>query len=139
MIENSVQTVKRGTTIAEETALALEEVEKQTAMIVSTIEKINEASKEQANALHQITQGIDQISAVVQTNSATSEESAAASQELSGQAATLQREISQFKLRKISEQKGIFDDEPVPKERKRKINLDLDDDDFDLSKTPPQE
>lgn len=137
LIENSVQTVKRGTTIAEETALALEEVEKQTAMIVSTIEKINEASKEQANALHQITQGIDQISAVVQTNSATSEESAAASQELSGQAATLQREISQFKLRKISEQKGIFDDEPVPKERKRKINLDLDDDDFDLSKTPP--
>ena len=68
LIENSVQTVKRGTTIAKETALALEEVEKQTTMIVSTIEKINEASKEQANALHQITQGIDQISAVVQTN-----------------------------------------------------------------------
>ena len=103
-------------------------------MIVDTIGKINEASNDQAVALRQITQGIDQISAVVQTNSATSEESAAASQELSGQAATLQQEVSQFKLRNVSAKRGIFDDEPDIQPRKRKINLD---DDFDIPMKPP--
>ena len=134
LIESSVESVKRGTGIAEETALALEEVGKQASMIVDTIGKINEASNDQAVALRQITQGIDQISAVVQTNSATSEESAAASQELSGQAATLQQEVSQFKLRNVSAKRGIFDDEPDIQPRKRKINLD---DDFDIPMKPP--
>ena len=43
--------------------------------------------------------GIDQISAVVQTNSATSEESAAASEELSGQASVMKNLLEQFKLK----------------------------------------
>lgn len=132
LIESSVESVKRGTGIAEETALALEEVGKQAGMIVDTIGKINEASNDQAVALRQITQGIDQISAVVQTNSATSEESAAASQELSGQAATLQQEVSQFKLRNVSAKRGIFDDEPDIQPRKIKL-----DDDFDMPMKPP--
>ena len=46
----------------------------------------------------QVTQGIDQVSSVVQTNSATAEESAAASEELSGQAQLLKKLISQFRL-----------------------------------------
>ena len=51
LIENSVLTVKRGTTIAEETALALEEVKKQTAMIVSTIEK-NKRGIQRSKLMH---------------------------------------------------------------------------------------
>ncbi|MBR3562145.1 MAG: methyl-accepting chemotaxis protein, partial [Oscillospiraceae bacterium] len=43
--------------------------------------------------------GIDQISSVVQTNSATAEESAAASEELSGQANLLKELIGRFTLR----------------------------------------
>lgn len=43
--------------------------------------------------------GIDQISSVVQTNSATAEESAAASQELSSQAEKLDGLVSKFRLR----------------------------------------
>lgn len=45
-----------------------------------------------------MTIGVDQISCVVQTNSATSEESAAASEELSGQANILDTLVGQFKL-----------------------------------------
>ena len=41
---------------------------------------------------------MDQISSVVQTNSATAEESAAASEELSGQANVLKGLISRFRL-----------------------------------------
>ena len=42
--------------------------------------------------------GIDQISSVVQTNSATSEESAAASEELSAQAETMNVLIGKFSV-----------------------------------------
>ena len=41
---------------------------------------------------------MDQISSVVQTNSATAEESAAASEELSGQANVLKELVSRFRL-----------------------------------------
>ena len=46
-----------------------------------------------------MTEGIDQISSVVQTNSATSEESAAASEELSSQASLMKELMAKFKLR----------------------------------------
>lgn len=46
-----------------------------------------------------MTQGVEQISGIVQNNSATAEESAAASEELSGQAQMLKGLVNQFKLR----------------------------------------
>ena len=62
-------------------------------------DKISEASKEAADSVAQVTVGIDQISNVVQTNSATAEQSAAASEELSGQAQMLDSLVSGFILR----------------------------------------
>ena len=44
----------------------------------------------------QLLAGIDQISEVVQTNSATSEQSAAASEELAGQASMLKEMVDEF-------------------------------------------
>ena len=64
-----------------------------------TVDRIADAAKEQAGAIEQVALGVDQISGVVQTNSATAEESAAASQELSGQAEMLKDLVSEFKLR----------------------------------------
>ena len=49
-------------------------------------------------AIQQTTTGVDQISSVVQTNSATAEESAAASEELSGQANMLKVLTDKFSL-----------------------------------------
>jgi methyl-accepting chemotaxis protein len=46
-----------------------------------------------------ITLGVNQISAVVQANSATSEESAATSEEKSAQAQTLKNTLSALKLK----------------------------------------
>ena len=66
------------------------------------ISKITNASNDQASAITQVTVGIDQISAVVQTNSATAEESAAASEELSGQAAMLKNLVGAFRLKEDS-------------------------------------
>ena len=58
-----------------------------------------EASRSQADMLGQIDQGIEQISTVVQSNSAASEETSAISEELSAQAIALREMVSAFKLR----------------------------------------
>ena len=63
------------------------------------MDKITTAAESQAEAISQVTTGMDQISSVVQTNSATSEESAAASEELSSQSQLLKSLVTRFKLR----------------------------------------
>ncbi len=100
LIQESINAVQAGTQIADNTAKYLNESEKVTRHAVSLIEKITEASEQQAFAATQISVGIDQIASVVQTNSATAEESAAASEELNAQAEMLHNLVSQFKLKK---------------------------------------
>jgi len=58
-----------------------------------------EASQEQVDMLKQIQARIDQISTVVQSNSASAEETSAISQELSAQAIGLEEMIDKFELR----------------------------------------
>lgn len=98
LIERSVNAVENGTKIADDTAKSLEEIVNKVAGVNGTIERIARASNDQAMAITQVTQGVDQISAVVQTNSATAEESAAASEELSGQASIMKELVDKFKL-----------------------------------------
>ncbi len=63
------------------------------------VNEIARTSKEQSNAVAQILIGVEQISSVIQSNSATAEESAAASEELSGQADLLKEHMRKFQLR----------------------------------------
>ncbi len=98
LIEGSIRKVETGTKIADQTASAL-------AGIVSSVEKAAElvaqiasASNEQATGISQVDRGIEQLSQVVQTNSATAQEAAAASEELSSQAVLLKTMVDQFKL-----------------------------------------
>jgi methyl-accepting chemotaxis protein len=97
LIENSISSVKDGTTIANQAAESLEAIIDSVQKTSSLIDEISKASSEQATSINQVTQGIDQISAVVQTNSATSEESAASSEELSSQANMLKSLVEKFK------------------------------------------
>lgn len=99
LIENSLKAVENGTHIADETAQSLLSVVEGTNEITKQINQIAGASEEQAKGAAQVQLGIDQISNVVQTNSATAEESAAASEELSGQAQILNQLVSKFKLK----------------------------------------
>ena len=98
LIEGSVKAVENGTRIATETAKELVEVVEGAQEIVTTINRIAEASKLQSEAVAQVTQGVDQISSVVQTNSATSEQSAAASEELASQSSILKELVDQFTI-----------------------------------------
>lgn len=99
LIENSIQRVSIGSAIANTTADALNEVNRQMENVDKTVIKIRQASEEQAAAAAEITKNIERVSAVVQKNSATAQESAAASEELSAQANMLKKETSQVKLR----------------------------------------
>lgn len=99
LIAGTVTAVEKGTTIANETAQSLMKVVESTQVAAGIVDKIAQAATEQSTSIGQVTQGVDQISSVVQTNSATAEESAAASEELSGQAQILKTLVSQFKLR----------------------------------------
>jgi methyl-accepting chemotaxis protein len=98
LIEGSAEKVKRGTSIANETALGLAEIVTGIEQAAGLIEGIAKASSEQASGIAMINKGIDQVSLVVQTNSATAEQSAAASEELSGQSEILKEMVSRFRV-----------------------------------------
>ncbi len=98
LIEDSIRAVENGTSIANETSQVLSEVLEGVTQTVERIHEISNASGEQAEALSATLQGVEQISAVVQTNSATAEESSAASEELSGQAGMLKQLSGKFNL-----------------------------------------
>lgn len=98
LIQKSILAVEDGNTLAIETARALDEAVEDAARVVAAMGEITKASAEQAESVAQVTRGLDQISAVVQTNSATAEQSAAASEELSGQAVMLKSLVSKFKI-----------------------------------------
>lgn len=99
LIENAVNSVGKGTKIAEDTSDSLNKVVTSSNAVMEIAGNISVATQRQADSITQVTTGIDQISSVVQTNSATAEESAAASEELSGQAQMLKNLISRFNLR----------------------------------------
>jgi len=101
LIEGSIKKVETGTKIAKETADALGKIVTQISTTAQLVDGIANASNELATILAQINQGINQVSQVVQTNSATSEESAAASEELSSQSSYLKETISKFKIRGV--------------------------------------
>ena len=101
LIENSLKAVENGTQIADDTAQSLLEAVNDVNEMTGIIGQISEASTDQAHSISQIMMGIDQISNVVQTNSATAEESAAASEELSSQSQLMKGLVERFQLKDL--------------------------------------
>lgn len=98
LIEQSLAAVQYGTNLAEETAASLVRIVDGTDEMISKVNQIADASKKQAAATEMVSISIDQISDIVQTNSATAEEAAAASEELYGESQLLKNRVSRFKL-----------------------------------------
>ena len=99
LIENSIAAVHNGSQIVDNTALSLQRIVDTTNQTIELIDEIAKETNAQSSSILQVSLGIEQISQVVQTNSATSEESAAASEELSGQAQMLKLLIDKFNLK----------------------------------------
>ncbi len=103
LIEGTVATVGRGSALVQDASRSLEETAQYAGGVMDSVQEIARASVEQANAVAQVTQGLEQISGVIQTNSATAEESAASSEELSGQAGIMKSMVARFKIAGMEE------------------------------------
>jgi methyl-accepting chemotaxis protein len=98
-IDESISRATEGMKAAQGTATSLNTIVSDVRDVSEIISQIALLSEEQAVAISQIVIGLNEISSVVQTNSATSQECAAASQELNSQAQMLMQQVSFFKTR----------------------------------------
>ena len=99
LIAASAATVERGAQLTGQTAQALQQTGVNAQKVNEGFGSIEQASAEQATAIEQIKEGLNQVSSVIQTNAATAEENSATSEEMSAQAATLRGEVQRFQLR----------------------------------------
>ncbi|MEI3348097.1 MAG: methyl-accepting chemotaxis protein [Dysosmobacter sp.] len=110
LIESSMSAVERGGELAEDVDANMQKTVECAGAAIEYMDKLAENTISEAEAIAQLTTGVDQISAVVQTNSATSEESAAASEELSSQAVMMKQMVQNFHLRSFSGMSGTDTD-----------------------------
>lgn len=99
-IEHSVQAAERGKLIVEKVSDSLQKTFDLIRNSNEAIGEITEAVRIEATAISQATEGLGQISAVVQNNSTSSQESAAVSSELFEQVRLLQNQTEQFQILK---------------------------------------
>ena len=99
LIDNSVQATGRGSRIVEDVSATLKKTLELVIQSNTAIGEIAQAVEGEAESIAQVTEGIGQISAVVQTNSASSQESAAVSADLFEEVHKLEAETRRFKLR----------------------------------------
>lgn len=98
LITATIDAVDKGTGIAQATAETMKDVIELSNRTNEYIGGISTASELQAESIKQVKLGIEQISTVVQQNSATAEESAASCTDLNGIAEKLRSQISRLKV-----------------------------------------
>lgn len=99
LIEGALNEIEEGNQVAQKAADSMEAVVQGINDISDTSKMLSENSNQQIAALREAEKGIEQISEVVQSNSAASEECSATSEELSAQAEAMNEMTAQFVLR----------------------------------------
>lgn len=99
LIEGAINEIEEGNQVAQKAADSMETVVQGINDISDTSKMLSENSNQQIAALREAEKGIEQISEVVQSNSAASEECSATSEELSAQAEAMNEMTAQFVLR----------------------------------------
>ena len=99
LIGNSVRAAEKGNQIVERVSETLQKTLELVQESNDAISVITDAVHAEAIAISQVTEGLGQISAVVETNTASSEESATVSTELFEQVRVLQEQTNRFQLK----------------------------------------
>lgn len=99
LISKSLSQIDRGNVIVKNTMDTIAEVLENMRSLAENADDSAAESRSQADMLGQVELGIEQISTVVQSNSAASEETSAISEELSAQVISLKEMVSAFTLR----------------------------------------
>lgn len=102
LISKTLQEIETGNQIADNTSKSFESVIGEMKEFAVVAKDTSESSNEQYVNLRQVKDGMDQISGVVQSNSAAAEETSATSEELAAQSDTLKALISHFRLKEIN-------------------------------------
>jgi methyl-accepting chemotaxis protein len=98
LIKQGIENVKIGNKIAEDAATGMAQIEGIAAENEKRMSKLSEASIGQSVAIGEISSSINQISQIVQANSALAEESASASHELSAQSKLLDSLVDSYTI-----------------------------------------
>ena len=98
LISKTVQEIEKGNAVTETVFQSFDRVIASMNTFADVAHQINETAVNQASALEQVNQGIDQLSAAVQNTASSSEESAAISEQLSAKAEELDTLVRKFKL-----------------------------------------
>ena len=98
LITRSTQDVKSGTESTGDAISAMQVISECVQSIKTLMDEIASASVQQSEMIVSVENRIKEVSRVIETNSSAAEKSAEVSNELSGQARTLTRLISQFRI-----------------------------------------
>lgn len=99
LIQETVESVNLGTKLARQTTEEVREVMDHSRITTDKMHGMVETLQEGVRSFDEINQGINQVAAVVETNSATSEEIAATTQEQANQVGSLNEMIRRFSLK----------------------------------------
>lgn len=97
LISATISAVSNGTELVQSAADSMKEITEKAKETYRLIDEIAAASDTQADAIKEVTVGLEQISDVVAQNSATAEQSAASCEELSSQSRLLRSQIDKLK------------------------------------------
>lgn len=99
IIDGSIHSVQMGAEIAKETASVFHEIMEAVDQVANLVVNISESAGEQASSILIINQGIEQVSQIIQKNSAMAEQSAAISERLYDQAELLTAKVANYKYK----------------------------------------
>ena len=98
MINGSIQVVREGSEAAVHVTQSIETVVDGMKKVAASAKELSDVSRGQMDTMKQAEQGVEQISDVVEANSANAQETSATSEELSAQAVTMKELIEKFVL-----------------------------------------
>ena len=99
LIENSIDSVRNGTALADATAKSLDKVVETVSTVSDIMDRIAVSAADQAESAAKISSGMDAINGSIKDNSVTAERNAEVSRELSDQFNVLNRHINKFKFK----------------------------------------
>jgi methyl-accepting chemotaxis protein len=98
LIENSVDTVKQGSTLANSAGETMSKVVESVRRVTDIMNEISAATAEQSNGLTHVNEAVTQMDHATQQNAALVEEAAAAAGALNNQAQELRNAVAAFKV-----------------------------------------
>ncbi len=96
LIDGTVHKVNIGASLVDETSKSFSEATQAVQKVGTLVSEIAASSSQQAQAIGQLTATISRIDGITQMNAANAEESASASEELSGQAASMNEVVQEL-------------------------------------------